>query len=67
MGMQNPGDLLVPEGVVIRSRKKVLILRSNTVLLTPRDEFDEVVPLAGDGVGATAEEEQIELSLTTRR
>jgi hypothetical protein len=65
--MQNPGDLRVPEGVVIEPRRKVLILVRGATVLTPRGEFDEVTQLGGDGVAITAEDEQLELALTTRR
>jgi len=64
--MQNPGDLRVPEGVIIAPTKKVLILGSAAVLAS-RVDFDEVSPLFPDGRRPTAEDEREELELTTRQ
>lgn len=45
--MQNPGDLRVPEGVVIKPAKKILIVNNGTASLVERSNFDEVVELGG--------------------
>ena len=61
--MQNPGDLRVPEGVVVTPAKKVLVLDGAT--LVREGEFDEIHPLYQDGGRPTAKEEREEISLTT--
>ena len=55
--MQNPGDLRVPEGVVIKPAKKILIVNNGTAALVERSNFDQVVELGGSDP-TTKDEEQ---------
>ena len=65
-GMQNPGDLRVPEGVVVEPARAVLVVGNGAVRIDP-SKFDEVAPLYSNGGQPTAEDEKLELELTTRR
>ena len=62
-GMQNPGDLRVPEGVVIAPARRVLILEGAS--LVRREQYDEVRPLYENGHRPTQEDESGELKVTT--
>ena len=64
-GMQNPGDLRIPEGVVIVPARRVLILEEGASLVR-RGEYDEVRPLYENGNRPTQEDEEGELKMTTR-
>lgn len=64
-GMQNPGDLRVPEGVVIKPARRVLIL-GEAASLVRREEYDEVHPLYENGNRPTQKDESEELNLTSR-
>ena len=63
-GMQNPGDLRIPEGVVVVPAKRVLILEEGASLVR-REQYDEVRPLYENGHRPTPEDEQGELKATT--
>lgn len=62
--MQNPGDLRVPEGVVIAPARRVLILGERASLVR-REEYDEVHPLYPNGHKPNQEDEREELKVTT--
>ncbi|KKU22706.1 MAG: hypothetical protein UX88_C0043G0006 [Candidatus Woesebacteria bacterium GW2011_GWC2_47_16] len=62
-GMQNPGDLRVPEGVVIAPARRVLILEGAS--LVGMEQYDEVRPLYENGHRPTPEDEEGELKATT--
>lgn len=64
-GMQNPGDLRVPEGVVIAPARRVLILGEEDALLVERGKYDDVFPLYENGHRPTQEDESGELKATT--
>ena len=58
-GMQNPGDLRVPEGVVIEPAKRTLIV-SNGAVLMDHNNFDSVVRLGGSEPTAKDENDALE-------
>lgn len=63
--MQNPGDTTVPEGVIINPTRRVLIMTNGEAKLIDRTQFDDVVPLFGEGDPPTDEDEQEVLKETT--
>ena len=65
-GMQNPGDLRVPEGVVVKAAHNVYI-KAPGEELAERKGYDDVVDLSGNGVEFSNEDEQAVLDETTFR
>ena len=62
---QNPGDLRIPEGVIIKPARRVLILGEEAISVR-RGDYDEVDPLFKNGDRPKAEDESEELKVTTR-
>ena len=60
--MQNPGDLRVPDGVVIEPAPKTLIVNNEDVL-GDRNGYDSVVKISGSE--STVEDEEKTLEETT--
>lgn len=61
--MQNPGDLRVPEGVVVEPKRKILVVKNGSAALVKRVNYDVIVELGGSET--TEKDENVAIADTT--